>query len=89
LKRYYDFCVVNRGMQIRVAKDYLEYATRFLKSCQRVISGGSVRQYLTIFLSKKPKIYDNQLEGLRSFVGRFLNRMDIMERFKRVWQPSS
>jgi intergrase/recombinase len=89
LKRYYAFCTVNRGMQPRVAKDYREYAARFLKSSKGVISEETVRQYLTIFLSKKPKTYNNQLEGLRSFVGRFLNRMDIMERFKRVWQPTS
>jgi len=73
----------------RVAKDYREYSSRFLKSSNGVISEETVRQYLTIFLSKKPKTYNNQLEGLRSFVGRFFNRMDIMDRFKRVWQPSS
>jgi integrase len=89
LKRYYDFCVVNRGMQPRVAKDYREYAVRFLKSCKGVVSEDTVREYLTCFLSKKPKTYNNQLEGLRSFVGRFLNRMDVVNRFKRVWQPSS
>lgn len=89
MKGYYAFCTVNRRMRPRVAKDYREYAARFLKSSNGVISEETVRQYLTIFLSKKPKTYNNQLEGLRSFVGRFLNRMDIMDRFKRVWQPSS
>jgi len=36
LKQYHDFCVVNRGMQPRVAKDYREYAARFLKSSKGV-----------------------------------------------------
>jgi intergrase/recombinase len=76
-------------MRPRVAKGYRQYAARFLKLSGGVISEGTVRQYLTIFLSKKPKTYNNQLEGLRSFVGRFLNRMDVMDRFKPVWQPSS
>ncbi len=89
LKEYRDFCLVNRGMQPRVAKDYCEYAARFLKSSNGVVSEATVRDYLSTFLSKKPKTYNNQLEGLRSFVGRFLNRMDVMDRFKRVWQPTS
>ena len=89
LKRYYAFCTVNRGMQPRVAKDYRQCATRFLKASTGVISEESIRQYLIFFLSKKPKTYNNQLEGLRSFIGRFLNRMDIIGRFKRVWQPTS
>jgi integrase len=89
LKQYYDFCIVNRRMQPRVAKDYREHAVRFLKSCKGVVSENTVREYLTVFLSNKPKTYDNQLEGLRSFVGRFLNRMDVVDRFKRVWQPSN
>jgi intergrase/recombinase len=89
LKHYYDFCVVNRGMQSRTAKDYREYAVRFLKASKGVVSEESVRGYLAIFLSKKPKTYNNQLEGLRSFIGRSLNRMDIMDRFRRLWQQSS
>jgi hypothetical protein len=36
-KQYYDFCVVNRGMQLRVAKDYREYAARFLKASNGII----------------------------------------------------
>ena len=88
LKKYLDFCLINRGMQRRVAKDYREYAVRFLRSCKGVVSEDTVRDYLTTYLSKKPKTYNNQLEGLRSFVGRFLNRMDIMDRFKRLWQPT-
>jgi integrase len=89
LKGYYDFCVVNRSMQPRVAKDYRQIARRFLVSSKGIVSEEKVREYLSCFLEKKPKTFNNQLEGLRSFVGRYLNRMDIMNRFKRKWQPSN
>jgi hypothetical protein len=88
LKQYYDFLVVNRRMQHRVTKYLSEYAARFLKSSQEVISE-AVLGNIAIFLSKKPETYNNQLGGLCSFVGRFLNRMDITERSKRVYQLSS
>jgi integrase len=89
LKQYHDFCIVNRRMQLRTARDYRAIAVRFMNASRGVVCERTVREYLAVFLSRKPKTYNNQLECLRSFVGRFLNRMEIMERFKRVWQPTS
>jgi integrase len=89
LKDYREFCLVNRGMRRRVAKDYYRMARRYLKFCKGVVSEETVRAFLSQFLRLKPKTYNNMLYGLRSFVGHYLNRMDIMERFKRVWQPMS
>jgi hypothetical protein len=36
-KQYFDFCIVNREMQPRVAKDYREYAARCLKASNGII----------------------------------------------------
>jgi integrase len=57
-----------------------------LKFSKGGISRESIRAYLKTYLSRAPKTYNNQLDGLRAFVSRFLKMPDLMEGFKKAHQ---
>jgi intergrase/recombinase len=83
------YCLVDERLEPRVCRDYKNIALRFLKSCKGEISRESVRAYLSTYLNKAPKTYNNQLDGLRAFICRFLKMPWIMEGFKKAHQNSN
>jgi integrase len=82
------YCSVDERLGARVCKDYKNTALRFLRFSKGLVSRESVRAYLESYLRKAPKTYNNQLCGLKAFVGRFLKRKDLMEGFKKAHEDS-
>jgi len=89
VSKFWEYCIVDERLERRVAKDYKNVARRFLSLVNGVISRDMIRAYLTSYLGKAPKTYNNQLDGLRAFVSRFLERPDLMEGFKKAHQSQN
>ena len=73
----------------RVVRDYKNVALRFLKFSNGRVSRETIRGYLQSYLSKAPKTYNNQLCGLRAFIGRFLGLPQLMEGFKKAHENNN
>jgi integrase len=66
-----------------------EYGFEVLRFAKGEVSQESVRAYLSSYVGKKPKAYNNQLCGLRAFVMRFSKRKEMMESFKKAHEDSN
>lgn len=82
--QFYDYCSVDERLEPRVCKDYKNQALRFLRFSEGEVSRESARAYLQSYIGKAPKTYNNELTGLRAFVGRFLKRPEFVEGFKKA-----
>jgi len=82
--KFQEYCRIDERLEPRVSKDYRNIARRFLKHSNGVISRETIRSYLSTYLGKAPKTYNNQLDGLRAFIGRYLKRPELMEGFKKA-----
>jgi len=86
--KFVEHCLIDERLQPSVVYGYRYVVRRFLRSCKGEISKDSVRKYLSLYLSKAPKTYNNQLDGLRAFIGRFLGNPEVMNGFKKAHQNS-
>jgi len=84
IEGFIQYCTVDERLEPRVCKDYKNIALRFLRHCNWEISRETVRAYLSTYLNKAPKTYNNQLDGLRAFISRFLKLPELMEGFKKA-----
>jgi len=89
ISKFYDYCYVDERLEPRVARDYRNIARRFIKFSKGTISRETIRSYLSTYLNKAPKTYNNQLDGLRAFIARFLRAPELMEGFKKAHQNSN
>jgi len=87
--RFYEYSKIDERLTNRVSSDYRNIARRFLKASSGMISRETVRAYLTSYIGKAPKTYNNQLDGLRAFIERFLRRPDLMDGFKKAHQSNN
>ena len=78
------YLLVDERLEPRVCKDYKNIALRFLKFSKGEISRESVRAYLSTYIDKAPKTYNNQLDPLRALICRYLKMPWIMEGFKKA-----
>jgi integrase len=60
-----------------------------LKFSKGIVSRESIRAYLQSYLGKAPKTYNNQLCGLRAFIGRFLGLPELMNGFKKAHEGNN
>ncbi len=67
-----------------MCKDYKNQALRFLGFSQGNVNRESIRAYLQSYINKAPKTYNNELTGLRAFIGRFLRHPELVEGFKKA-----
>ena len=81
---FQEYCVVDERLAYVVGKDYKNIARRFLEHTKGVISRESIRSYLNTYINKSPKTYNNQLDGLRAFIIRFMNQPALMSGFKKA-----
>jgi len=81
---FHKHCAIDERLEARVCRDYRNTALRFLRFAKGEVSQESVRAYLSSYVDKAPKTYNNQLCGLRAFVMRFLKRKELMEGFKKA-----
>jgi integrase len=81
---FQEYCVVDERLARVVGKDYKNIARRFLEHTKGVISRESIRSYLNTYLNKSPKTYNNQLDGLRAFIIRFMRQPALMSGFKKA-----
>jgi len=82
-------CAIDERLETRVCRDYRNTALRFLRFTKGEVSQESVRAYLSSYVEKAPKTYNNQLCGLRAFVMRFLKRKELMEGFKKAHEDGN
>jgi len=87
--KFSEYCSVDERLEIRVCKDYKNIALRFLRFSNGEINRETIRAYLSSYLSKAPKTYNNQLCALRAFIERFLRRPELMEGFKKAHENSN
>jgi len=81
---FHKHCAIDERLEARVCRDYKNTALRFLRFTKGEVSQESIRSYLSSYVDKAPKTYNNQLCGLRAFVMRFLKRKELMEGFKKA-----
>jgi len=86
---FHKHCTIDERLEARVCRDYRNTALRFLRFTKGEVSQESVRAYLSSYVEKAPKTYNNQLCGLRAFVMRFLKRKELMEGFKKAHEDSN
>ena len=82
-----EYCRVVERLGKAVRRNYKCVAKRFLESAEGGVSRKSVEEYLSTYLNKAPRTYNNQLKGLRAFIGRFLRRHGIIEEFRKAYVP--
>ena len=85
---FHKHCAIDERLEVRVCRDYKNTALRFLRFTKGEVSQESIRAYLSSYVDKAPKTYNNQLCGLRAFVMRFLKRKELMEGFKKAHEDS-
>jgi len=88
VSKFEEHCAVDERLMPRVCRDYRNTVLRFLRFAKGEVSQESVRAYLSSYVEKKPKTYNNQLCGLRAFVMRFLKHKEMMEGFKKAHEDS-
>ena len=64
-------------------------ARRFLSSCNGEVTRQAIREPLKPYLQKKPKTYNNIIDALRAFVKRYLQKPELMNRFKHGHVPGN
>ena len=79
---FVEFCRVDERLQQSVIYSYRYIAIRFLNSCKGQVSKDAVRAYLASYTGHSPKTYNNQIDGLRAFIGRFLSLPELVYGFK-------
>jgi len=84
VRDFWEYCIVDERLSKSVAKDYRNIARRFLKHSNGGISRDTIRSYLDSYLSKAPKTYNNQLDGLRAFICRFMRQPVLLQGFKKA-----
>jgi len=84
VSEFHKHCAIDERLESRVCRDYKNTALRFLRFTKGEVSQESIRAYLSSYMDKAPKTYNNQLCGLRAFVMRFLKRKELMEGFKKA-----
>jgi integrase len=87
LAEFWEYCVVAERLTERVSGDYRQIAKRLLKFANGMVSEKTIRDYLATYLGRAPKTYNNQLDGLRAFIGRYLKRSDLIKGYKKAYQP--
>jgi len=89
IAEFSEYCSVDERLELRVCKDYKNIALRFLRFSNGEINREIIRAYLSSYLKKAPKTYNNQLCALRAFIERFLRRPELMEGFKKAHENSN
>jgi integrase len=89
LSKFIDYCRIDECLRPSVIHGYKYIAKRFLLSSKGELSKDSIRRYLSKYLDGAPKTYNNQLDGLRAFIGRFLGHPELMNGFKKAHQTTT
>jgi len=84
VSEFWEYCIIDERLSKSVAKDYKNIARRFLNHSNGGISRDTLRSYLNSYLGKAPKTYNNQLDGLRAFICRFMRQPLLMQGFKKA-----
>jgi integrase len=88
LHDFYEYLNVVERLSKKVCGDYRGVARRFLKHSSGILFRESILGYLKTYLDKKHKTYNNIIDALKAFIGRFLKRNDLIERQKHTYVPA-
>jgi integrase len=73
----------------KVAKDYKNVARRFLKLSVGQVSREAVREFLKLYVDNAPRTYNNIIDALKAFIGRYLQRTDLLNGLKHTYVPET
>ena len=82
LPKYEEFLRINLRLEDRTIKESVGNINRFFKLSKAKVNYEVVKQYLCIYLRKRPKTYNSQLTDLRRFIRDFLNKKEVVSTFK-------
>ena len=90
LKKFNDFCIVDKRLTNSTAKLHQYNVDRFLRQLNvslNEVKIDDVREYLKNYLDASPSSYANQIKSFRVFFRDFLERGDIVKSFKFPERP--
>jgi integrase len=82
LPKYEEFLRINLRLEDQTIKESVGNIARFLKLSKGTVNYEAVKQYLSVYLRKKPKTYNSQITDLRRFIRDFLNKKELISSFK-------
>ncbi len=76
-------------MSKKVSKDYKNVARRFLKLSDGEVSRHAVREFLKLYVEKAPRTYNNIIDALKAFIGRYLGKTELLNGLKHTYVPEN
>ncbi|MGB9135551.1 MAG: tyrosine-type recombinase/integrase, partial [Candidatus Bathyarchaeia archaeon] len=84
---FWEYLKVEERLSKKVSKDYKNVAKRFLKLSVGNVSRQAVREFLKLYVDKAPRTYNNIIDALKAFIGRYLQRDDLLNGLKHTYVP--
>jgi integrase len=86
---FWEYLKVEERLSKKVAKDYKNVARRFLKLSVGQVSREAVREFLKLYVDNAPRTYNNIIDALKAFIGRYLQRADLLNGLKHTYVPET
>ncbi len=86
---FWEYLKVEERLSKEVSKDYKNVAKRFLKLSVGKVSRMAVREFLKLYVDKAPRTYNNIIDALKAFIGRYLQRIDLLNSLKHTYVPEN
>ena len=86
---FHEYCSVQERLSKRVCKDYKNVTRRLLHLSDGEVSTKAIRDLLKLYLNKAPRTYNNIIDALKAFIGRYLGRTDLLNGLKHTYVPDN
>ena len=86
---FHEYCRVQERLSKRVCKDYKNVTRRLLRISGGEVSTKAIRDLLKLYLKKAPRTYNNIIDALKAFIGRYLGRTDLLNGLKHTYVPEN
>ena len=86
---FWDHCKVVERLSKKVSKDYKNVTRRFLRHSNGEVSRQAIREFLKLYLAKAPRTYNNIVDALKAFVGRYLGKTEFLNGLKHSYVPEN
>ena len=86
---FWEYSKVEERLSKKVSKDYKNVARRFLKLSAGEVSRQAIREFLKLYVEKAPRTYNNIIDALKAFIGRYLGKTDLLNGLKHTYVPEN
>jgi len=86
---FWEYSKVEERLSKKVSKDYKNVARRLLKLSEGEVSRQAVRDFLKLYVEKAPRTYNNIIDALKAFIGRYLGKTDLLNGLKHTYVPEN